>query len=360
MKLSFNQVKESLDKKKPFPVYFLYGEEPYFIDVLVKRLEEELLNEEAKDFNQSILYGKDVDFKTVLDHAKRFPVFAERQVVVVREAQELKGIEGLEKYFENPVPSTVLVLAHKHKKPDGRKAYFKKISDKTAMPKVACFESETVKDSHLGDWIISALNRHKLTYEAEVPSLLSELLGNDLSKIDNELSKLALHNKPLNRSFLQEQVSQSKAFSSFELQDALSMRQSERVLFIAKQIEGNLKQNPLIGLIALLSQFFSRAWVVSKIGTQASDQDLAQALQLKGNPFAHKFILSNLKRTCKHYHSRELEQILHWLKIYDLRCKGVNVIQPGGEEGDATQHEALLLELMHLILQPLKTRGLSR
>jgi DNA polymerase-3 subunit delta len=347
MKVDLKKIHQSLDKNQPFPIYFLYGEEPYFIDEVVKRIETGLLSEEEKAFNQTVLYGKDIDFKTVLDYAKRFPVFAERQVVIIKEAQELKDMDKLEPYFDKPVPSTVLVFAHKHKKPDGRKSYFKKISDKDKNPEVAAYESEPIKDAKLADWIEDYLKDKKLSFGSDVPQLLADLLGNDLSKIVNEVAKLEVLKQNLNADLVREHIGMSKDFNVFELQNALGQRNVEKAMLIARYFASNLRDNPLIGTISILIGFYQRLWVMRSM-EQSKDEEIAAALGLDPK---RTFLVRMQRPQSRNYTLAELEMALHWLNHYDLRAKGVNTIDGGSEEGDATPHEALTLELIYRLVQ---------
>src|SRR5690606_6939255 len=187
--MTFDEILRDIHARRFQPVYFLHGEEPYFIDQVEAAIEANVLTEAEKGFNQSVLYGKDVDHLALLDYLRRYPMMSERQVVILREAQEMKGLAELTSYMENPMLSTVFVVCHKHKKVDLRTKLGKALQGKNVL----LFESKKLYDNQVPDWIASYCKSKKLTVEPSAAALLAEYLGADLAKIANELDKLILN-----------------------------------------------------------------------------------------------------------------------------------------------------------------------
>jgi DNA polymerase-3 subunit delta len=211
------------------PIYFLMGEEPYYIDKLTEYMEANLLSEDEKGFNQTVLYGRDVSVDDIVSTAKRYPMMAERQVVIVREAQELsRSIDKLESYAENPMPTTVLVIAYKYKTLDKRKK-LTKFLDKTGL----VYESKKLYENQVGDWLKRVLAGKKLNIEPKAAAMLVDFLGTDLSKIANELDKLAIilpQGSTITPELIEENIGFSKDFNVFELRKAIGERNVKKSL----------------------------------------------------------------------------------------------------------------------------------
>ena len=186
--MSFEDILRDIRAKRFHPVYFLHGEEPFFIDRIAEAIEDHALQEAERGFNQTILYGKDTESMPLLDTLRRYPMMAERQVVVLREAQDMKGIADLAPYLEKPMTSTLFVLCYKHKKLDMRTKF-----GKALMEKALVFESKKLYDNQVADWIAGYCKSKKLGIEHTASALMAEYLGTDLSKIANEVDKLALN-----------------------------------------------------------------------------------------------------------------------------------------------------------------------
>lgn len=315
--LSYQQVMKDLQQKSYSPIYLLHGEESFYIDQLTNYIEKHVLDESTKAFNQTILYGKEIDYKTVLDSARRYPVLSDKQVVIVKEAQELKTLDKLEPYFQNPLDSTILVLAHKHKKLDKRKKFAKVL---TSSAKVCLFESKRLYDNQIPNWISNFLKDKSVNIKPAAAQLLAEYLGSDLSKIANELNKLLLNlpkGATVDKTLIQKNIGISKDFNVFELQNALGRRDHFKSFLIVKYFIANPKNHPLPMITATLYNFFSKVYVCQSM-LRASDTEIAKAIG------ANKFFVQDYKYAAQTYTRPQLEHIFHLLKEYDLRSKGVN------------------------------------
>ncbi len=341
---SFSALQSDLHKRKYVPIYFLHGEESYYIDEITKYIEHEILNETDKAFNLTVLYGKDIDFKTVLDNVKRYPVMAERQVVIIKEAQDLKTLDSLAPYFENPLDTTLLVLAHKHKSLDKRKKYVKTLEK---SDKVALFESAKLKDQEVAGWIRDYLAR--ATYKAadNVVEMLAQYLGNDLSKISNELDKLMLNvpaSTPLTLEHVQKNIGISKDYNLFELQAAMGRKDHTKAQQIVRYFIGNPKENPLPVVVGILYSYFSKLYMLS-FHRQKSDREIEAETGIRS------FFLRDYKGALAHYNRTELENAIKTLHEYDLRSKGIALhYKDDLLFSDSTEYDGLLTELVYKIM----------
>ena len=249
--MTYEEIRHDIQSKRFAPVYFLHGEEPFFMDQIADAVEALALPEAEKGFNQTILYGKDLDHLTLLDTLRRYPMMAERQVVILREAQEMKGLTELTAYLENPMPSTVFVACHKHKKLDLRTKFGKALQSKS----VVVFESKKLYDNQVADWISGYCKARKMAIEPAAASLLAEYLGTDLARIANELDKLALNlptGATVTAHHVQEYVGISKDYNVFELQKALAIRDLPKIARMQAYFAANIRKNPLIVTISSL------------------------------------------------------------------------------------------------------------
>lgn len=315
--LSYQQVLKALQQKSYSPIYLLHGEESFYIDQLTNYIEENVLEEGTKAFNQTVLYGKDIDYKAVLDSARRYPVLSDKQVVIIKEAQDLKTIDKLEPYFQNPLDSTILVLAHKHKKLDKRKKFAKTLSSSN---KVCLFESKRLYDNQVPNWISNFLKDKGVNIKPAAAHLLAEYLGTDLSKIANELDKLLLNlpkGATVDKPLIQKNIGISKDFNVFELQHALGKKDHFKSFLIVKYFIANPKNHPLPMITATLYNFFSKVYVCQAM-LRATDEAIAKAIG------ANKFFVKDYRVAAQAYTRPQLEQVFSLLKEYDLRSKGVN------------------------------------
>ncbi len=336
--MSYEDILREVKVGKFHPVYFLHGEEPYFIDLIEKTIEAEALSEAERSFNQTILYGKDAEPLSLLDQLRRYPMMSARQVVILREAQEMKNLHELASYVENPMPTTVFVVCYKHKKFDLRTRLGKALSSTAVV-----FESKKLYDSQIPDWIANYCRQQQRSIEPAAAALLAEYLGSDLTQIVNELDKLTLNLPPgsaISPAHVEEFVGISKEFNLFELQRAFAYRDIARIARIEQHFSANPRKNPLIGTIASLYNFFSKVYMLYFM-PNASESEMAQALELRS-----AFFVKEYKAALQHYTREHVEHILHWLHRYDLRAKGIDT------DTTHTGEEALLRELFFRILHP--------
>ncbi|RCH56469.1 DNA polymerase III subunit delta [Mucilaginibacter hurinus] len=325
--------------RKYKPLYLLHGEEPYYIDLISDFVEHELLSPAERGFNQTVFYGKDTDIMTVLNAAKRYPMMAEYQVVLVKEAQEMKwgkddedkkGINPILAYLENPLPSTVLVFCYKYGKFDKRKKTYKAI-DKNGL----VFESSPLYDNKIPGWIEGFVGEKKYKISQQASAMLAEYLGNDLSKIANELEKLMLNvqqGQEITLKHIQDNIGISKEYNVFELQAALTRRDVLKTNQIINYFEANPKANPVVLVFGNLNNFFS------KVLTYHYIQDKSQAAKELGvNPY----FLKDYEQAARTYNYAKTMQIISLLREYDLKSKGVESTLGPGE---------LMKELMFKIL----------
>jgi DNA polymerase-3 subunit delta len=312
------------------PIYFLMGEEPYYIDKLTEFIEQNALEEHERDFNQSILYGRDVTMEDVIGTAKRFPMMADRQVVVVREAQELsRTIDKLEAYAENPQQTTVLVFAYKYKTLDKRKK-ITKLLDKVGV----VFESKKLYENQVGDWIKRVLSGQGYSIENKAVAMLVEFLGTDLSKINNELEKLKII-LPKGHTFtpndIEENIGFSKDFNNFELRKAIGEKNQVKAYQIIDYFSQNPKDNPLVVTTGLVFGFFSQ--LLQYHGLKDKSQANA-AKVLKVNPY----FVKDYEVAFRNYPMKKVSAIVAALRTLDVKSKGVGA-------ASTSQHD-LLKELL--------------
>jgi len=305
------------------PIYFLMGEEPYYIDKISEFIEENILSEEEKGFNQMVLYGRDITIEDIVDNAKRFPMMAERQVVVIKEAQDLsRTIENLVPYVDNLQPSTVLVLCYKYKTIDKRKKLYK------AIQKVGLiYESKKLYENQIADWIRRVLQGKNYKIEAKATLMLVEFLGTDLSKISNELDKLMVVlpvNTTITPKDIEENIGISKDYNNFELRKAVGEKNVLAVNRIINHFAQNQKANPMVMTISLLNSFFTQLLIFHSLKDK-SNSSVARSLGI--NPyFVQDYTIAG-----KNYPMRKVSQVIGLLRDADVKSKGVgaNAIPAG-------------------------------
>lgn len=297
------------------PIYFLMGEEPYYIDKISEFIEKNVLTEEDKGFNQMVLYGRDITIEEIIDNAKRFPMMAERQVLIVKEAQDLsRTIDKLESYSENPQPSTVLVICYKYKKIDKRKTLYKTIQKKGLV-----YESKKLYENQVADWIRRVLSGKSYKIDTKAASMLVEFLGTDLSKINNELEKLMII-LPVDSSItpkdIEENIGISKDYNNFELRKAVGERNILKVNRIINYFAHNQKANPMVMTISLLNSFFTQLLIYHSLKDKSKNN---VAKSLKVNPY----FVSDYVTAAKNYPMRKVSQVIALLREADVKSKGV-------------------------------------
>ena len=313
--LSFDEIKRNILQKNFAPVYLFQGEEDYFIDQLTDALMENVLNETEKDFNQTLLYGSDTDVATVLNAARRFPMMAERQLVVVREAQSLKNIEELSFYASSPLKSTVLVINYKHGKLDGRKKLASEIGKSGIV-----FESKKLYDNQVPTFINSYLQAKQVTIEGKSAQLLADYLGVNLSKLTGELEKLCIslpeNQRRITPELIERNIGISKDYNNFELQDALAVRDVLKVNRIVNYFEANQKNNPFIVTMTVLFNFFSNL-MICHYEPDKSENGIKNALGLRFG-----FQVTAYLRAMQNYNAFKTMTIISLLRNFDAKSKG--------------------------------------
>ncbi|QEE50636.1 DNA polymerase III subunit delta [Flavobacterium alkalisoli] len=297
------------------PIYFFMGEEPYYIDRLTEYIEDNILSEEEKGFNQMVLYGKDVSIEDIMSSARRYPMMAERQVVIVKEAQELsRTIDKLEAYAQNPQPTTVLVFAYKYKTLDKRKKVTK-LLDKAGL----VYESKKLYENQVADWIKRVLSGKGYTIEPKAAAMLVEFLGNDLSKINNEIEKLLIilpKGSNITPKSIEDNIGISKDYNVFELRKAIGERDQLKAYKIAGHFSQNPKDNPLVMTTGLVFGFFSQ--LLQYHGLKDKSPGNA-AKMLKVNPY----FVKDYDIALRNYPMKKVSSIVNALRDIDVKSKGV-------------------------------------
>jgi DNA polymerase-3 subunit delta len=321
------------------PVYFLQGEETYYIDLIANYIEKNALQESEKSFNQVVAYGKDIDIAGILSNARRFPMMAERQVVIVKEAQEVSDLTKeagqimLESYIKNPLPSTILVFCHKYKSLDGKRKIAKALDEFAIV-----VNSKKLYDNQVPDWIMNYLKIKGFKIIPKAVQMLAESIGNDLSRLSNEIDKLLINlqeGTEITPDLIQKYVGISKEYNVFELQKALINRDILKANQIINYFEADPKSNPLIPIITILFNFFSKV-LMAHSAPDKSERGLASLLKV--NPFFVKDYLLAMRS----FSAYKTVEIIHYLRIADLQSKGM-------ESGSATEGQ-ILKELVFKIL----------
>ena len=328
---------KNIKNKTLLPIYFFHGEEPYFIDIAVKSLENDVLEEDEKAFGQTVVYGKDTNMAEVISLAQQFPMFGNLNLIIVKEAQDLKyneeDMKVLEHYTENPVPTTVLAFAHKHKKLDSRKKATKLLDKNKYL-----FHSEVVKDYNLAKWISEECKTLHIRTAPNISHLLADYLGNDLSRIANELGKLKMILKEgeiLDEKLVETHIGISKDFNVFELQKALGNKNHAKAMQIAYFIGKNPKSNPFPMMVGNLYNYFSNIIIYHTMHGQ-SQQAMASAMGV--NPF----FLKDYAEAARFYPLKHATRIISILRETDLKSKGLGASQ--------TEDSELLKELVYKII----------
>ncbi len=332
--MDFNNILKDLKNKVYHPVYFLTGEEPFYIDKITDYIEANVLDESEKDFNQSVLYGKETDMMTIVGAAKRYPMMANHNVVIVKEAQHLsREIEKLDSYLDNPTTSTILVFCYKYKKVDGRKAIGKKLKKKTVF-----LETKKLYDNQVPDWIGSYLKSKKYSITPPAALLIADSVGTDLSKIVNELNKLTINvteGNSIDPKTVEKYIGISKDYNNFEFNKALGNKDIVKANKIVMHFAKNEKEHPLVLTVGMLYSYYSNLLKVH-YAKDKSQNGLASALGV--NPY----FVQDYKSAAQNYNIKKLVKVIEYLREYDLKSKGVNNI--------STNHGELLKELTFKIL----------
>jgi DNA polymerase-3 subunit delta len=332
--MTYEEILKDLKNKNYRPVYFLMGEEPYFIDLITDYIEKNVLSDEDKSFNQVVIYGRDTDIPGIINAARRFPMMSSRQVVIIKEAQVLQNIEDLILYIDNPLASTMLVINYKYKKLDKRKKLYKAIEQKGLI-----LDSRRIYEDKVPAWISSYLQSRGKKIEPKAAVILTEFLGSDLSKISNELEKLILilgeSDGTINPKHIEENIGISKDFNNFELNDALARRDVLKANRIVKYFESNPKANPLALSITSMYFFFSKLLNFHFLKDR-SRRNVASVLKID------PYFVQDYERAAKNYNPSDIVRVISLLREFDLKSKGFGNV--------STQDGDLLKELVYKIM----------
>ena len=337
---AFRQMSGDIDSRRFAPIYLLMGEEGYFIDQIADKLASGVLNEAERAFNQIVVYGKESDAGNIVNFSKQMPMMGSYQVVIVREAQQLRKIEQLQFYAQAPSPTTILVMCHKEKNLDKRTSLYKHIQQKGAV-----LESVRPRDYEIGPWLSGFISSKGCSIEPKALNMLTEHLGVDITKISNELDKLMtflpVGTKAITADHIEQNIGISKDFNNFELTRAISDGDVRKALLIADYFAHNQKDNSLNMTIGTMFTHFQRIfilnyhrWLVKARRVQMpSDQEMSRILGLSSSYF-----LDEYRRAANLYPNKRVFQIFGYLREYDMKNKGLN-------SGDADSGE-LLRELL--------------
>jgi DNA polymerase-3 subunit delta len=316
------------------PIYFLMGEEAYYIDKISDFIEANVLSEDERGFNQMVLYGRDVTIEDVVSNAKRYPMMAEYQVIIVKEAQDLsRTIEKLVDYAKQPQPSTVLVLNYKYKTIDKRKALYKTLQKGSVV-----YESKKLYENQVADWIRRVLSTKNYTIVPKAAQMLVEFLGTDLSKINNELDKLQIilpKGTQISPEHIEENIGISKDFNNFELRHAIGEKNIIKTFRIVNYFAENPKDNPMVVTVSLLFSFFSQLLHFHGLNDK-SPRNVASALKV--NPY----FVNDYVTAARNFPMKKVSEVVSILREFDVKSKGVG--------SNAVPQGDLLKELMVKIL----------
>lgn len=333
--LTFDDIMTSLQAKQYAPVYLLMGEEGYFIDEIANYIIDHVLTNDEKEFNLTVTYGSDVDMATVINAAKRYPMMAEYQVVVVKEAQSIKNMDELAFYIQKPLRSTILVICHKHGNIDRRKKWVAEVAKQGVV-----FESKKLKEQQLPAFINSYMMQKGLEMDAKAAQMMADYVGTDLGRMTGELDKLIITQPKGQKRVTPEQIERnigiSKDYNVFELRNAIIAKDVMKANRIIKYFAENPKTNPIQMILAQLFSFFSNLFM-AYYSPEKNDVGVASFLGLK-SPWAAKDYITAMRN----YSGIKVMQILHEIRMTDARSKGVG--------NNSVEDADLMRELVYKIL----------
>ncbi len=303
-------------KKQVFDaVYWLEGEEPFYIDQAVEYAEKHLLTEAEQAFNLTIFYGKDADWTEIINACKRYPVFAEKQVVIIKEAQHMNQLDKLLSYIEHPLSSTILIVAHKDKNVDGRSALAKILKTKAVV-----VSTKKMYDNKLPEWVMGFVSETGYQISPKAVQIIVDHIGNDISRIQNEIQKLIVNlgdRKKITEDDIEKFIGISKEYNAFEFQDAVAQRNFSKAIKMIQYFESNNKAAPIQLILPTLYAFFSKVYAIYGAGTQ-DEKRIASEVGIS------PYMVKNYIAATRHYSYSKVEQILLLIHEYNLRVLGIN------------------------------------
>lgn len=325
--ITFEAIIRDLEARKFVPVYYLMGDESYYIDRIADYIADHVLQPEERDFNQTVLFGSDVTASQIADAARRYPMMSEYQVLIVKEAQNVKNTEALEKYFKSPMPSTILVMCHKNGVVDGRKREYVKAIQSAGI----LFESKKLKDRELPVFIEGYLKARQVSIDPKSTQMIADSIGPDLSRLTGELDKVVLslpqENRTVTPQVVEEQIGVSKEFNGFELRDAIVNRNVYKANLIIKYFDETPKAGSIYSFLPMLFSFFQNLMIAYYAPNNKSQESVAEWLELKSS-WAAKSYMTGMRN----YAAMKVMQIISKIREIDAKSKGLdNPNTPPGE-----------------------------
>lgn len=332
-----NEILKHIKEGAVKPVYFFDGEEAYFIDLLVDAFEHNILQPGEKDFNFRVFFGKDSAWNDIVNECRSFPVFSNKRLVILKEASQLKDLEMLESYIKNPAETTVLVIAHKYKKADGRSVLGKYIKSKDAKSNVEYVTFDKLKDYQISEWILQYCVRHKLKISAANADMLATYLGTDLQKIVNEIEKVSINVKEgeeITQELIEKHIGISKEYNVFQFPKAIIERNADMTFRIVAYYVANPKEAPMVVITAMLYNEFCKLYKYHYA------KNLPQAEAAKAIGIA-PFFIKDYQRAAQAYNPSQTAKAIEIIQEYNLHAIGINI---------ATNHITMLKELSFKLL----------
>ncbi len=325
--ITFQGIMHDLQERKFVPVYYLVGDEPYYIDQIADYIAEHVLQPEERDFNQTILFGSDVTAAQIADTARRYPMMSEYQVLIVKEAQNIKNTEAIEKYLKAPMSSTILVMCLKNSKIDGRK----KELVKNIQAAGVLFESNKLKDRELPAFIEKYLKAREVSIDPKSTQMIADNIGSDLSRLTSELDKVILSldqkDRRVTPQIVEDQIGVSKEFNGYELRDAIVNRNVYKANLIIKYFDENPKAGSIYSFLPMLFNYFQNLMIAFYAPNNKSQEGVAEWLELR-SPWAAKDYMTGMRN----YSGMKVMQIISKLREIDAKSKGLdNPNTPPGE-----------------------------
>ena len=325
--VTFDSIMRDLKARKYSPVYYLMGDEPYYIDKIADYIAEHVLQPEERDFNQTILFGSDVSASLIADTARRYPMMSEYQVVIVKEAQNVKNTEALEKYFKAPMNSTILVMCHKNGTVDGRKKEYMK----AILSAGVLFESKKLRDRDLPAFIENYLKARQVSIDPKSTQMIADNIGADLSRLTGELDKVILslseQDRRVTPQIVEDQIGVSKEFNGFELRDAIVNRNVFKANQIIKYFDENPKAGSIYSFLPMFFNYFQNLMIAYYAPNNKSQEGVAEWLEMR-SPWAAKDYMTGMRN----YTAMKVMQIISKIREIDAKSKGLdNPNTPPGE-----------------------------